>query len=142
MKWILPAVLLLSACGLLNEPEVEFRPVLAAIAGFNADDPHILIEPAARGARVTIHTYGSSCNAKASTQVNVSGMTATVAPFNLEPANRPCLADLVVITHEALIAFPQGGTATILVRGINTRSGVEPNLRTDTMVVERTVAIP
>jgi hypothetical protein len=142
MRWLLIAVVAVSACRLVNDPETDLRPELGHIAGYNSGDPHIVIEPTVRAARVTITTYGSSCNAKGQTQVSVNGMVANVVPFNLQPVRGPCLADLRVFVHDTVVVFPQSGNATIRVRGINIRAGVEPNLRTDTIVVERTVVLP
>ncbi len=142
MKWLLLAVVAVSACALVNDPETDRRPELGHIAGYNAGDPQIVIEPTVRAARVTITTYGSSCNAKGQTQVSVDGMVATVIPFNLQPTRGVCVADLRVFLHDTVIVFPQSGHASIRVRGINIRAGVAPNFRTDTMVVERTVVLP
>ncbi len=142
MKWLFLPALAISACDLVNEPEPYLKPQLAHIAGYNSGDPKITLTPGGGSARVTIVTYGSSCNVKGQTQVNVDGMVATVVPFNFYPTRGVCPADLRSFNHDTVIVFPHSGTATVRVRGINIRAGVAPNLRVDTMLVERSILIP
>lgn len=142
MKRSLLLAFALVACGQINEPGGELRPGLAHIAGYNNGDPIIVIDPAEKAARVRITTYGGGCTAKGDTHVTVAGMVATVSPYNVEPRPRtPCTAILLTFVHDTLISFPQSGTATIRVRGIDIRAGSAPDFRQDTILVVRTTDI-
>lgn len=127
-------LLLLTACS-VTEPGSQ--RVLGTIIGFDENDPQITVS--ADGSRVTatIATYGNGCYSVAETDVEVSGRTATITPFDRDPG---CLQrDLKVLEHVVRIEFPSAGTATIRVKGLDKSNLGAADLDPDTVVVERSV---
>lgn len=126
-----------------TDPVGEQRRVLAEIAGYHAGDPFVEVRLAGMAARVAVTTYGSSCNAKADTEVSLQGLTATVVPYNFAPPHgTSCPRDLRAFVHEVTIPFSRSGAAQIRVRGIDRRTRSAANLIGDTITVERSVSIP
>lgn len=141
--WMFIGVVFLFGCPATTGTEPDRRRVLADIAGYYENDPFIEITPSEWSARVAVSTFGSSCNAKADTEVRVDGLTATIVPYNYAPpAGTPCPRDLRAFVHEVTVRFPRSGTARIRVRGRDARSRSATNLEGDTITVERSVRIP
>lgn len=138
-------LLLLAGCSLSTESplsEPAPRLVLAAIAGYFAEDPVVEVASSGRTAHVRVRTYGSSCNALGTTDVRVEGLTATVTPYNhAPPPGSPCPRDLRIFVHEATVDFASTGSARILVRGLDARTRSATNLVGDTLTVERVVEL-
>ena len=69
---------------------------------------------------VTVRTFGvDSCWRDGGTEVAVSGLTATVTPYDVDRAGRGalCTYEPVEITHSATLGFDQAGTARVEIIG-------------------------
>lgn len=126
--------LVLTGCS-ITEPEP--LPVLATIAGYNADDPFVTVTVTGTTATVTVRTYGSGCSSMGDTDVQVNGLEALVVPYDYEPGctNRV----LFQFQHTAAVEFDTTGSAVIRVRGLDGRTVSQLHPMPDTVVVERTV---
>lgn len=96
------------------------------------------VEAVVEGTKVTVHvtTYGNSCVTAAATEVEVTGMEATIVPWDHDPGCHDRL--LKQVSHTVEIDFGQSGTARILVRGIDQSPVAGP----DTVTIERVVLVP
>jgi len=116
--------------------------VLGAIKGYNNDDPRIALAVNGRDVTVTVSTYGGGCHSKGVTDVQRTGMQALLTPWDhTAPPGTPCTMQLVEMRHTATVSFPQAGTATIRVRGIDAGTRHVGNMAGDTIIVERTVTL-
>jgi hypothetical protein len=112
-----------AACSSTTEPPgEERRPGL--ILGFNHGDPQIVMPDtvqAGTGFTVQVSTYGNGCYRKGETEVVASGSVVTITPWdyvNLGAGGCPDL--LLTFVHEATVAFPEAGAASVVIVG---RSG-------------------
>lgn len=130
-------LLALAGCkGLLGTDHVR-RP---AVIEFTEVDPVEVEVPATatRGVpfEVAITTYGGGCVRQGDTQVEVSGLTATVEPYELVGVDEDvvCTLELRTFRNVAQVRFDQAGTARIRFRGVS-------RMANDIITVERTVAV-
>jgi len=133
-----PLVLLaLAGCEGLTGPDHERR---LAVIEFTESDPVEVEAPATatRGVafEVAITTYGGGCVGQGDTDVEVSGLTATVEPYQLVVADEDvvCTQELRTYRNAAQVRFDQAGTGRIRFRGISRTAG-------GTITVERTVVV-
>jgi hypothetical protein len=91
---------------------------------------------------VAVTTYGDGCHRRGDTEVRVTGLVATVTPYDYTALpGTPCTRQLVSMRHTAAVTFEQAGTAQIQVRGLDGSTRHAANLVGDTLVVERTVPV-
>ena len=112
-----------AACTSTTEPPgEERRPGL--ILGFNHGDPQVVVPDtvqAGTGFTVQVSTYGNGCYRKGETEVVLSGNVATVTPWDyVDPGAGGCPDILLTFVHEATVAFPEAGSASVVIVG---RSG-------------------
>lgn len=126
-----------AACSSITGTEQERR---RAIIDFGPNHP-VMVEVPATATRgvafeVAITSYGGGCISKAETEVRVSGMVATVEPYQLvvEEEQTACPDVLRTDRNVAQVSFANAGTARIVFRGLRHPSG-------ETITVERTVAV-
>lgn len=114
---------------------VDQSRVLGTIAGFAAEDPRIEITPTGRQVTVAVTTYGGGCDSQGETEVEVSGLEATVEPYDYAALpGSPCNRMLRSFRHATTVRFGRSGAARIVVRGLKAPSG-------DTLTVERSVLL-
>ena len=109
-----------AACSSTTEPPgEERRPGL--ILGFNHGDPQIAMPDTVQAGTeftVQVSTYGNGCYRKGETEVVVSGNVATVTPWDyVDPSAGGCPDILLTFVHEATVAFPQPGSASVVIVG-------------------------
>jgi hypothetical protein len=112
------ALLLLAACSSVSAPD-ESR-VVGAIAGYNADDPHVDAPTTAdRGVPfpVVVRTYGGGCERADDTEVRVVGLTADVTPYDVTRLQAVCTQQLKTFTHTALVRIDVAGAGHVRVHG-------------------------
>lgn len=115
---------------------------LAEIAGYNNNDPQVVIEPAGRSVNVSITSYGNGCYTQGETDVVVSGLEAIVTPHDYTaPPGSNCTQILLTFVHRASLQFDRSGKAQIRIRGIDAGTRSSTNLIGDTLVVVRTVEL-
>lgn len=134
---LLPLALLL---GCASASDAGAYRTLGIIAGFHDDDPRITVQAAGRTVTATVVTYGGCCDQAAETDVEVSGLSAVVTPYDRRGrCTQKCAR---MFEHRSTFSFAQAGTARVAVRGIDvsSRSSGDP-LAGDTIAVEREVVI-
>lgn len=112
-----------TACSSTTEPPgEERRPGL--ILGFNHGDPQIVMPDtvqAGTGFTVQVSTYGNGCYRKGETEVAASGNVVTITPWDYVDLSAGGCPDLLLtFVHEATVAFPEPGSASVVIVG---RSG-------------------
>lgn len=118
--------------------EQEGRRVLGVID--HHGDPVQVEVPAevARGTdfQVAVVTYGGGCVSQGDTDVQIDGLSAVVAPFDIDVSGPGvfCTMELRQFRHTATLRFDRPGTATIIFRGRRVPEG-------DVVSVERTVRV-
>ena len=128
-----------TACSSTTEPPgEERRPGL--ILGFNHGDPQIVLPDTVQAGTeftVQVSTYGNGCYRKGETEVVVSGNVATVTPWDyVDPGAGACPDILLTFVHEATVAFPEAGSASVVIVGRPGGSmGEEPVVVTRGVVV-------
>jgi len=133
-------VLVVSCSGVTEPPRVR---VLGAVAGYQDDDPRIALRTEGRTVHVTISTYGGGCDSRGDTEVVVQGLVADISPYDYTAvAGTACTRELKTFLHEVAVEFQEGGTARLRIRGIDTRALTTANMIGDTIIVERSVALP
>jgi hypothetical protein len=116
----------------------EGRRVLGVID--HHGDPVRVEAPAevARGTdfQVAVVTYGGGCVREGDTDVEIDGLRAVVAPFDIDVSGPGvfCTMELRQFRHTATLRFDRPGTATIIFRGRRVPEG-------DVVSVERTVRV-
>lgn len=124
-----------AAAGCSNPTEPQMHKVLAVIAGFAEDDPHIHIAGSKQGIGITVRTYASGCHSMGSTEVVRDGMRIDVRPYDLEPPDgTPCTRDLQQFQHSVQVSVTTTGEYTVTVHGL--RSPHE-----DTITVRRSAYV-
>jgi hypothetical protein len=130
------ALLALAGCGITG-PESTRQ---LAVIEFTEDDPVVVEVPATatRGVafQVAIDSYGGGCVGQGPTGVEVSGLTATVEPyqFTVVDGDAVCTAELRTYRNVAQVRFEEAGTGRIVFRG-------HSRLKGETITVVRTVAV-
>ena len=109
-----------TACSSTTEPPgEERRPGL--ILGFSHGDPQIVLPDTVQAGTeftVQVSTYGNGCYRKGETEVAASGNVATVAPWDyVDLGADGCPDILLTFVHEATVAFPQPGSASVVIVG-------------------------
>jgi hypothetical protein len=131
------ALLVLAGCGEEVIAGTEYERRLAVIGPF-ADTVVVEVPAAATrgvGFDVAVTSYGNGCFEQADTEVEVSGLTATVDPYQLVAVGDVnCLDQGRTFRHVAQVRFDQAGTAIVRFRGLSQSTG-------DTVTVERTVVV-
>ena len=100
--------------------DTELAP---GVIKFHHDDIEITVPTefeAGQPSTVSVATFGDGCVSMGETRVEVDGLSAVVAPWNLVPtpgADVVCTMILKRITHTVEIVFDQSGSATVTVRG-------------------------
>ncbi len=120
---VIPTCLALLGCE-LTEPRWDLRRgeiELGASDSLHLETPAVVT--AGEPATIAVRTYGGGCVRHGEvTLVNVSGMTATIEPYDSvvveAPDNYACLAILRMFTHNADVTFPQPGDATLRIVGM------------------------
>ena len=138
MRSTVPFLLvLLAGCARPVEPQRQ-QEVLGYIQGFHRDDPRIEVpDVVSRGQAfsVVVTTYGDGCTSMGRTEVAPSAGGAVVTPIDLEDTSANVCADVLrTFRHEASVQLDRAGTARIVVRGRDSRSGRE-------VQAERTVTV-
>lgn len=121
----LGAVMATAACNTLFgvDDEIKLERQLGVLSYYDALAYIELPGSVRRGVPfdVMVRTYGGGCVAQGDTEVNVSGMVATIAPFDSFivklPSRRECTADLRYYQHRARMSFATTGQATVIIRG-------------------------
>jgi hypothetical protein len=72
---------------------------------------------------VKVLTYGGGCVSKGETELQVTGQTALIEPYDLERRGSACTDELRVHEHIAAVRFEQRGEAIVIVRGRSEPSG-------------------
>lgn len=131
------ALFALVGCSGLTGPDSTRR---LGVIEFSENAPVVVEVPAtaARGVafQVAINTYGGGCTGQGDPVVEVSGLTATVEPYQYEvvDGNVGCTDDLRTYRNVAQVQFDQAGTGLVRFRGHSRISG-------GTITVERTVTV-
>ena len=104
----------LAGCGWLTDPD----PVLGHVTDVTAPDT----VTAGQLFTVTVTTTGpDGCWRKASTEVEIDGLSAVIRPYDVDEAEATpgiaCTQAIVHLEHEAELRFDSTGTAGIEVRG-------------------------
>jgi hypothetical protein len=129
-------ILSLAGCSEVSGPEFARR--LAVIEAGEINPVEVEVPTAASqgvGFEVAVTSYGGGCTDPAGTDVEVSGLVATVEPYQLVPVDddTPCPRDFREARHVAQVRFDQAGTGTIRFRGVSETG--------DAITVERTVVV-
>lgn len=132
-------VLALTLTGCNDATAPNGARVLGTIKGLTPADPSIQASINGKRVVLSIVTYGSSCYTVAETEVHVSGMSATIRPYD----NTGTCSDRMLkqVLHSTSIDFPSTGTATLSITGIDASFQNANNLIGDTITVVREVAI-
>jgi hypothetical protein len=136
-SFALLVLLALAGCKGLLGPDYVSR---LAVIEFTESDSVVVEVPATvtRGVvfEVAITTYGGGCVRQGDTQVEVSGLTANVEPYQLVVADEDviCTQELRTFRNVAQLRFNQAGTGRIRFHGLSRIAG-------DTITVERTVVV-
>jgi len=132
------ALLALAGCSGVLGSDSTRRP---ALIEFPDGGPVVVEVPATATAgtsfTVAINSYGGSCIGQGPTQVEVSGLTATVEPYQFElvDGNATCTQEIRTYRNVVQLRFDQTGTGRILFRGRSQSAGGE------IITVERTVTV-
>lgn len=110
------AVALLGGCNALTGPDEMIGLVKGVEVPDTVQSGQVFV--------VTVQTAGpNGCWKKARTNLSVSGLTATITPYDLKSSGY-CTQATVEMTHTAEVVFGQPGTGLVKVRGRND-SGTE-----------------
>jgi hypothetical protein len=133
--------IVLVSCSQTTGPDRMRR--LGTIAGFNSDDPRIVLQPDGRRVVVSVTTYGDGCYTAGETEVVVQGLEAVITPYDYIPAgDAACDRFLRVMVHQVTVAFESPGTARLRIHGIDGGTRRVGNMIGDTVVVEREIDLP
>jgi hypothetical protein len=73
---------------------------------------------------VTVNTFGSSsCTQPAGATLVVTGLVATITPYDLSSEGGGCTGDIAPRPHRVQLAFGVAGRATIRVLGYRAKDG-------------------
>ncbi len=135
----LSAAALLLLLGCASATDAGAGRTLGVIAGYNDDDPRITLQAQGRAVTLTVVTYGASCDTAAGTDIELSGQSAVVSPYDIR--GRCSDKVLRLFQHTSTFAFAQAGTARVVVRGIEEDPFSGKPFTGDTIAVERTIAL-
>ena len=99
-------------------------------------DPLVLPDTAHTGVSfsVTVSTFGSSCLRADGAEANVSGSTASITPYDLEPPSGSiCTADFRAFPRDVMLTFLEPGVAVVRLHG--------RGFRTPELTVEKSVVV-
>ena len=130
------ALLALAGCGITG-PESTRRLAVIEVA----EGGPVVVEAPATATRgvtfqVAVNSYGDGCTGQGDTRVEVSGLTATVEPYQfvVVDGNAGCSQELRTYRNVAQVRFEAAGTGRIVFRGRSQITG-------QTLTVERTVTV-
>lgn len=136
---IVLAAALAAIAGCSSTSDLRVNRVVGTIAGYTSRDPRIDVVVDGRTVTARILTYGAPCDSAADTDIQQSGLEAEVTPFDYrgDCGER----SLVTIEHNVTIRFPEGGTARLVVHGIDASTRSSTNQTGDLIAAQREIVL-
>lgn len=131
------ASLLVAGCESPTGVRTGFTP--AEVVMGTRDDSFIVVALTDRRVHVSFTSYGGGCESLHEVRSTVEGAIAVLEPINRYtiPKSNVCTRELGIYQHQLVLQFPEGGTATIRLRG---RSGGSMEAPV-TMTLEKVVVL-
>ena len=117
MRAAVPLLVVLAACSNAGDSLVVDLGVITTSFEYGPSIEHPAVARSGTDVAVTALTYGSDCTWFKRTDVEITGLTAVIRPFDESAVESVCGDAVFSYRHTATIQFAQAGMATITVFG-------------------------